>query len=271
MHLSELDVWVVANPPPHFGGRYFIFLRLRTACGVEGFGEVYTATFGPEVVRAMVDDVFTRHFYNANPFDIETTWRRVFGSGFTLRPDVSLISVLSGLEMACWDIIGKATEKPVHALLGGRVHERLRTYTYIYPNADQDASMYLDAEASASRALDYIKQGFTALKFDPMDPYTVFDGRQPSLAELSRAEKFVSLLRAAVGDNADLLFGTHGQFTPSGAIRVARRIRWREWHGKRPCLLQPEKGYAQNTNSLVCWKPALPPFCKWLWAESGGY
>ena len=224
MKIKDLDVWVVGNPPPHFGGRYFIFLRLRTACGIEGVGEVYTATFGPEVVRAMIEDTFTRYFLDASPFDIETTWRRVYGSGYTLRPDMSLVSVLSGLEMACWDIVGKATEQPVHALLGGRVHERLRTYTYLYPDETQNEALYFDAEASAERALHYVSQGFTAIKFDPVDPYTVFDGRQPSLTELSRAEKFVTTLRSAVGDRADLLFGTHGQFTPSGAIRLARKI-----------------------------------------------
>ena len=54
--------------------------------------------------------------------------------GYTLRPDVSLMGVLSGIEIALWDIIGKAFGKPVYELLGGRVHERLRTYTYIYPD-----------------------------------------------------------------------------------------------------------------------------------------
>ncbi len=224
MKIQDLDVWVVGNPPPSFGGRYFVFLRLKTACGIEGFGEVYTATFSPSVVKAMIEDVFSRHFLGTSPFNIEATWRRVYGSGFTLRPDLSLVSVLSGLEMACWDIVGKATEQPVHALLGGLVHERLRSYTYLYPDATQDESMYFDAEASAERAKHYVDLGFTAIKFDPVDPYSVFDGRQPTLTELNRAEEFVTALRDAVGDKADLLFGTHGQFTPSGAIRVARRI-----------------------------------------------
>ena len=52
--------------------------------------------------------------------------------GFTGRPDL-LMGVLSGIEMACWDIIGKALDKPVYELLGGRVRERLRAYTYLYP------------------------------------------------------------------------------------------------------------------------------------------
>ena len=222
--LKDLDVWVVGNPPPHFGGRYFVFLRLTTACGIEGVGEVYTATFGPEVVRAMIRDVFEMHFEGSDPFDIERLWHSVYGRGYTLRPDVSLVSVLSGLETACWDIVGKALGKPVHALLGGRVHDRLRTYTYIYPGPDQDASVYHDVDATVERALHYVSQGFTALKFDPAGPYSIWDGRQPSLAELARSEAFVKALRSAVGDRADLLFGTHGQFTPGGALRMARRI-----------------------------------------------
>ena len=79
-------------------------------------------------------------------------------------------------------------------------------------------------ELSCERALHYVEQGFTALKFDPAGPYSVYDGRQPSLAELNRSELFVKRLRETVGDRADLLFGTHGQFTPSGAIRLARRL-----------------------------------------------
>lgn len=62
------------------------------------------------------------------------------------------------------------------------------------------------------------------MKFDPADTYTVHDGRQPSLEELDRSEAFVKTIRAAVGNRADLLIGTHGQFSPSGAIRLARRL-----------------------------------------------
>ena len=48
------------------------------------------------------------------------------------------MGVMSGLEMACWDIIGKAVDKPVHALIGGKLHETLRSYTYLYPDEDMD-------------------------------------------------------------------------------------------------------------------------------------
>ena len=224
MRIQSLDTYIVGNPPPHHGGRYFIFVRLTTNDGVEGIGEVYTATFSPQVVKVMIEDVFLGHFEGQDPFHIERLWRAVYGRGYTLRPDVSLMSVLSGLEMACCDIVGKATGKPVYELLGGRVHDRLRSYTYIYPREGEDESVYEDPDLAAERAIEYVDMGFTALKFDPAGPYSVYDGRQPSLRELDRSERFVKTLRRAVGNRADLLFGTHGQFTASGAIRLAKRL-----------------------------------------------
>jgi galactonate dehydratase len=224
MKLESVRVFVVGNPPPSFGGRYFIFLKLRTSCGVEGVGEGYAATFGPHVVAKMIEDVFARRFAGQDPTQIEAVWRRVHGSGYTLRPDPSLMGVISGLEMACWDIAGKAADRPVYNLLGGLVRERLRTYTYIYPEEGESEAIYRNAERSVERALDYIKQGFTALKFDPAGAYSAFDPRQPDLFSLELSERFMRLMREAVGAKADLLFGTHGQFTASGAIRLAKRL-----------------------------------------------
>ena len=125
MKLDSVKVFVVGNPPPGHGGRYFVFLKLKTACGIEGVGEVYAATFGPQVIASMIEDVFARRFAGRDPFRIEAMWREAYGSGFSLRPDLSLMSVISGLEMACWDIVGKALEQPIYNLLGGKVHERL--------------------------------------------------------------------------------------------------------------------------------------------------
>jgi len=222
--IKSFKTYVVANPPPYFGGRYFLFVKLITDDGIEGIGEVYAATFGAHTVARMIEDVCERHVVGNDPFKIERLWRNVYGSGYTLRPDISLVSVLSGIEMACWDIVGKSVDKPVYELLGGLVHEKLRTYTYIYPKDSDSTDVYTDAELAAERALEYVDQGFTAVKFDPAGPYTVYDGRMPSLQALSRSERFVKLIREAVGDRADLLFGTHGQFTAAGAIRLARRL-----------------------------------------------
>ena len=229
MKIAELKTFVVGNPPPAFGGRYFLFLKLKTACGIEGVGEVYAASFAPKAIVAMIEDVFERHVEGADPFRIEALWRNVYGRGYSGRPDISLMGVLSGIEMALWDIVGKAVSKPVYALLGGKVHERLRSYTYLYPDepgshAYSDSPVYSNPDAAAERALKYMAQGFTAVKFDPAGPYSTFDPRQPSLERLELCEAFCKTLREAVGTKCDLLFGTHGQFTVSGALRLARRI-----------------------------------------------
>jgi len=224
MKITGLETFVVGNPPPHFGGRYFIFLKLVTDDGVEGIGEVYAATFGPHVVTRMIEDVCARHVIGADPFHVERLWRDVYGQGYSGRPDISLVGVLSGIEMACWDIVGKSVDKPVYELLGGRVHDRLRAYTYLYREPGDATDVYLDPALAAERAAGYAERGFTALKFDPAGHYTTFDPRQPGLDELDRCEDYVRAVREAVGNRCDLLFGTHGQFTPSGAIRLAKRL-----------------------------------------------
>jgi L-alanine-DL-glutamate epimerase-like enolase superfamily enzyme len=135
-----------------------------------------------------------------------------------------MMGILSGIEMACWDILGKDVGKPAYQLLGGQVHEKLRSYTYIYPQPGDKTDVYMDPLLAAERAAEYVAMGFTALKFDPAGPYSVYDGRQLSLSALDRCETFMRLLRQAVGSQADLLFGTHGQMTAAGAIRLARRL-----------------------------------------------
>ncbi len=224
MKLADIQTFVVGNPPPHFGGRYFVFVKLTTACGISGVGEAYCVPFAPQLVAKMIEDVFARYAAGTDPHDIEALWRRVYSSGFTQHPDLTLMGVLSALEMACWDIIGKAANQPVYKLLGGQVHERLRAYTYIYPRPGDQSDVYHDPDLAAERAVEYLAQGFTALKFDPAGPYSAFDGRQLSLEALDLSERFAKKLREAVGMKADLLFGTHGQMTAAGAIRLAKRL-----------------------------------------------
>ena len=148
-----------------------------------------------------------------------------------MRADPTLVAVISGLEMACWDIIGKEAGQPVYKLLGGQVHEKLRTYTYLYPKtgsvvpAEIDGkSVYNDPDMAAACALEYLDEGFNALKFDPAGPYTNYSGHQLSLPVMDRCEEFCARIREAVGSRADILFGTHGQMVPSSAIRLAKRL-----------------------------------------------
>ncbi|MEE8540291.1 MAG: mandelate racemase/muconate lactonizing enzyme family protein [Desulfobacterales bacterium] len=224
MKITDVKVYVVENPPPHHGGLYWVFLKLTTDSGIGGFGEVYSVPFHPQVVEQMIADVCERYVIGSDPFKIERLWRIIYSSGYTQRSDLSIMGVLSAIEMACWDIIGKELNKPVYELLGGQVHEKLRSYTYLYPQPADTTDVYRDPELAAQRAAEYVKLGFTAVKFDPVGPYTAFDPRQLSLEALDHAERFVKTVREAVGSKCDLLFGTHGQMTTSSAIRLARRL-----------------------------------------------
>ncbi len=226
MKITEAQTFVVANPPPHFGGPYFVFVKLTTDSGISGIGEAYCAPFGPQTVAAMVEDTAERFVIGSSPFDIESMWRRIYSAAYTQRPDVSMGAVMSALEMACWDIVGKEVDQPAYNLLGGQVRDRLRTYTYLYPSSADggDDGTYSDPTRAAERAVHYADLGFTAVKFDPTGPYTAFDPRQLGLEALDRSETLTSAVRQAVGSRVDLLFGTHGQMTPAGAIRLAKRL-----------------------------------------------
>lgn len=225
MKLRDLDIFVIGTPPPGWGGRYWIVVKLTTDNGIVGYGEVYAAAVGPAAMRAVIADVFARHMEGESPENVERMFRRVYSSGFTQRPDPTVMGAFSGLEIACWDVLGKARDRPVHALLGGRMNDRLRAYTYLYPLPHHDPAAFWTApEMAAESALAAVEQGFTAVKFDPAGPYTIAGGHQPAMRDIGLSVRFCAAIREAIGDRADLLFGTHGQFTPAGAIRLGQAL-----------------------------------------------
>jgi L-alanine-DL-glutamate epimerase-like enolase superfamily enzyme len=176
-------------------------------------------------MKAVIEDVFERHMQGENPENIEMMFRRAYSSGFTQRPDPTVMGAFSGLEIACWDILGKARNRPVWALLGGKMNERIRSYTYLYPEPGKEsAEFWVDPDAAAEAAVRFMNQGFTAVKFDPAGPYTIRGGHEPAMSDITRSIAFCKAIRAAVGDRVDLLFGTHGQFTTPGAIRMGREL-----------------------------------------------
>lgn len=228
MKITDIKTWAVANPPPHKGGTYWIFVKLTTDNGISGFGEVYGVPFSPLVVCRMIEDVAERHVVGRSPFDIEKIWRIIYSAGFNQRPDVSMGGVISGIEIALWDIIGKATDQPIYNLMGGKVHERLRSYTYLYPAIDpvelRAEDFHGDPEAAPRRLQQYMDMGFTAVGYDPVMPMGSFDPRQLSLEALDGAEELTRSLREVAGSKCDLMIKTHGQMTTSSAIRLAKRL-----------------------------------------------
>jgi galactonate dehydratase len=135
------------------------------------------------------------------------------------------MGAFSGLEMACWDIVGKARNRPVHAMLGGKINERLRSYTYLYPEPGKESGeFWVSPDMAGEAAARFVNMGFTAVKFDPAGPYTIRGGHDPSGSDITRSAAFCKAIRDAIGDRADLLFGTHGQFNVAGAVRLAQAI-----------------------------------------------
>ncbi|MEM1342522.1 MAG: mandelate racemase/muconate lactonizing enzyme family protein, partial [Pseudomonadota bacterium] len=200
MKLRDLEVIVTSPPPPGWGGRYWQIVRLTTACGITGLGEVYASAVGPEAMGAVISDVFTRHMEGESPENIELMSRRVQSSGFTQRPDPTVMGAFAGLEMACWDILGKARERPVWALLGGQMNDRLRAYSYLYPQAHHPLpEFWINADMAAEAAVALVEEGWTAVKFDPAGPYTLRGGHMPAMSDISTSVAFCKAIREAVG------------------------------------------------------------------------
>ncbi len=233
MKITEAEAFVIATPPPHRGGRYWVFVRLKTDNGIEGIGEAYKIPFHPHTAKMLIEDVCATYVIGTNPFEIERLWRSVYyGEGYESHdhhqhPDHTVMGALSAVEMACWDIVGKALDQPVYNLLGGKYNERIRSYTYLWPAPDYTGGRptHTDPEAASASAAAHVAEGFSALKFDPLiDTMGSEDPREPPLDRLDNAEAVVRAVRETVGNKADILIGTHGQSTTSGTIRFAQRI-----------------------------------------------
>ena len=225
MKLQDLDVIITSPPAPGWGGRYWILVKVTTDTGIVGWGECYASSVGPEAMTHAIHDVFTRHMAGETPENIELMFRKAYSAGFTQRPDLTVMGAFSGLEIACWDILGKDRDRPIHALIGGRMNDRIRAYTYLYPqNGHVLPTFWSSPDMAAESAVAMVAKGYTAIKFDPAGPYTIRGGHMPSMHDISLSADFCAVIRNAVGDSADLLFGTHGQFSTAGAIRLGQAI-----------------------------------------------
>jgi galactonate dehydratase len=237
MKITGVETFPIEVPPPHKGGRVWLFLRLDTDTGASGYGEVMmlASAFRPSAMAALIEDLVTGHLLGHDPYEIELLYEKLYArAGYSHYPEQTKLAIISGLEMACWDIVGKDLDQPVHRLLGGAVRDRVRTYTYIYPDDSSDVArhaLWVRPDEVAERAAYYADLGFTAIKLDPFGTVVTPDQSlgqlvpvQYSLTALDTAEAVIRKIREAVGSRCDILVGTHGQMTAAGAIRVARRL-----------------------------------------------
>jgi len=217
MKITDVKTFVVNNPSGR-GGRNWVFLKLITDEGIEGVGECNMASGREKSLVQLIKELSEPFVIGKNPFDTEKLWDRLYNSSHLFRhPGIVSTQVVAAYDMACWDIVGKASNQPVYNLLGGKYNDKLRSYTYIYEwGAPQPP------EKAGEAAARLVEQGFTAFKLDPIRIPPA--PREISLDELRYSEAVMKSIRDAVGDKADILMGTHGQLTTHGAIRFAQML-----------------------------------------------
>ena len=195
--------------------RNWVFVKVSTDEGLIGWGEASLEWKTRAVVGAVAD--LEPLIVGQDPRRIEHIYQILYRQGF-FRPGMIGMSAISGIEMACWDIFGKSLALPVHALLGGRVRDRVRMYDHL--GGGEMSSLYLQdtAEQMTERARESIAAGYTALKV------LVVPRTEPlaGTAALRGAEHLCSSLREAVGPDIDLMIDFHGRTTPAMAIQYGK-------------------------------------------------
>ena len=182
--------------------RNYMFVKIETDEGIVGWGE---ATSGPLAVATMIEE-FGQQLIGKDPGRIEEHWQVLYHH-FHVRGGVVQMSAISGIEIALWDIKGKLLGVPIYELLGGKMRERI----WCYGRWDGATP-----ELAVENALRHTDEGLTALKGDPFDHRGLFI---PIEAERIAIEKLAAV-RAAVGDDVELLVEVHGRLAPSDAIRI---------------------------------------------------
>ena len=171
-----------------------MLLRILTDEGLVGLGSPMNYEHGRTVARA-IDDM-GEYLIGRDPLQIEDHWQTLFRSSYSRQMPI-LLSALSGIEMACWDLLGKHVGLPVWKLLGGSVRDAIRVY------GGAGGATPEDAAASARRS---VEAGFTAVKTTPF-PQAVRPIETP--AEISRVVKHIAAIREAIGESVDLAIDFH--------------------------------------------------------------
>lgn len=217
MKVTRVKTILLDNVQPYIGHRKWLFVQLTTDEGLVGLGE--RPTGGVTNLKSQIDllhDLCERFVIGQSPFNVERIWQDMYTSSHDYRhPSLYSVPALSAIEMACWDLVGKAADQPVYNLLGGQYHDRLRAYAYM-----NTQGVWEDPELAGRRAEELVRAGNTACKLDPFRPITG-PPRDYSLKTIRHVAKIFRAIRNAVGSDLEIGIGTHGQFSTSGAIRVA--------------------------------------------------
>lgn len=207
MRITKIETLVLGTQ-----WRNLVMVKVSTDEGITGVGESRPIN-KVEAAIGYVHDVADRFVIGLDPFDIELLVRRLTVEDYG-RPGEVAMTGLAMIEMACYDIVGKALNQPVYRLLGGAVRERIKAYANGWYTVERTPAEFA---AAAQRA---VAKGYRALKFDPF-------GAGYYEAERSEKLKTIALVEAvrdAVGPDVELLIEMHGRFNPVTAVEMAREL-----------------------------------------------
>lgn len=243
MKITDVQACVIGRNEPHSGGCVWTFVRVYTDEGIVGTGECNSAgtMSGFAVKQAILS--FKRWLVGQDPLNtgpIYETMRRWGRYGGT--SSAPIIFAVTGIENALYDIAGKALGVPVYKLLGGKFRDRIRLY------ADCHAGESNEPQAYAEKALEVIKEGYTAVKFDvdhsgvgKLDSFNWSAGAK----EMTHIISLIQGTREAIGYEIDLAIDCHGQFDLPSAITLAKAV-----EGLRLLWLE-EPVPAENVDALA--------------------
>ena len=192
------------------GLRNYLFVRLTTETGLTGLGEA-SLEWQERTVQTLLHEWVEDRVIGADPFAVERLASDLIRDQYQGGPTV--LTAISAVEVACWDLIGKACGRPVYQLLGGRARDRLPAYANGWYGGAKTPADYAD------RARAVVGRGYRALKFDPFG--TAW--KEMTKAHMDEAERIVSAVRDGVRDEVGMMIEVHGRLSPGCAIEFGRR------------------------------------------------
>lgn len=203
MKIADVRTVVVGNP-----WKNWIYVVVETDEGVVGIGE---ATGGSETQPRVAAVEEIKHLIiGMDPRNVHEIFHKLYLTAF-----IRVTQAMAGIEMACWDILGKSLGVPVHTLLGGKVRDNVRVYANGWYSGDRTP------EGFAEKASEVVAKGYTALKFDPFGDAHM----QMSRKETAEAKALIGAVREAVGDDVDILIEAHDRFNTYAAIEIGNWLK----------------------------------------------
>lgn len=193
------------------GLRNYLFIRLTTDAGLTGVGEA-TLEWQEQTVRTLCHEWVEGRVLGRDPFDVEAVVGNMIRDQY--QGGSTIMTAISGVEVALWDIIGKACGQPVYRLLGGRCRAKLPAYANGWYGGATTPAEY------AARAKEVVARGYRAMKFDPFG--TAW--KELSAAESEGAVEIVAAVREAVGPHVGLMIEFHGRLSAGCAVETIRRL-----------------------------------------------